>query len=190
MGTPSTRPLRGMGNRIRCGGISFRCDSSSAPMLSQMSFGVPTNESVTLIKPSKDKGAAVYSLLPEFCSIAKNIVAVSKRSMEGLALRDLEDRVKLMRRSICLFYKSVERGVTCKGPKTSVRRVVSTTGGTGVRRFVVSLPSKCSDFMKRQKAHLSNKRGREVSVTEMFLGGPPVLVLSRTADTLSGRDRH
>lgn len=188
--TPSTMRLGSIGNHIYCRSISFRCDSSRAAILSRMSVRVPTKGSITLINPSNNKGAAVYSLLPHFCSMANKHIAMSKRSVQSLALGDLEDRVNIIRRSICLFSNSVHSGVTCNGPSTARRRVVRTTGYTGVRSFVVRLPSRCSAFINRHNTELSNNRGRHVSVTHIFLGGPPVLVLSRTADTLSGRDRQ
>ncbi len=48
-----------------------------------------------------------------------------------------------------------------------------------------SFPSKCSARVRRNNAGISNKRGRHLYVTHTLLGGPGVLVLSSSADTIS-----
>ncbi len=182
--------LGSIGNSVRFGSIAFGCISRASSVLSRLSLRVPTNGGVTLINRSNNNGAAVYSLVPHFCRVLSNSLAVSNISVHSVGLGSLHSRVNIIRRSICLFSNDIHRGVRCKGPKTDSRRVVGTTGVTNTSRFVDALPSNCSACINRHNIGLSNKRGRHVDVTHIFLGGPPVLLLSRTADTLSGRDRH
>lgn len=145
---------------------------------------------MTLINRSKSKGDALISLLPHFCSISGKDVAVSKASIHSTALCSLHDLVKGIGRRTVLFGSAFFGGVSFKIRKTALRRIRRTTHVTGTRSFVVTDRSKCSAGVNSHNNGLSNKRHRHVDVTHTVLGGPPVLVLSRTASTLSARSRH
>lgn len=95
-----------------------------------------------------------------------------------------------MFRGICLFRSAIRGGVQFNEPSTDRSRVVTITGGTYYRSFVVTLPSNCRAAVNRKNSDLSNKRGRQVSVTETVLGSTPVIVLSRTATDISPRGRR
>lgn len=94
-----------------------------------------------------------------------------------------------MFRSIALFGASITRGVHLNGGNTASRRILITTGLTGYSRFIRGLTGNCSARVNRGNYGLSNNRHREVSVTHTFLGGTPVVLLSRTATSLSIRGR-
>lgn len=92
-------------------------------------------------------------------------------------------------RSARLFRSDVGGGLGVTGLSTASSRVVSTYGGTSIRSFVVDLPGNCSAVINRLNSALSNKRGRELKLTETFLRGTPLVLLSRPADGLSDLGR-
>lgn len=185
---PNTLRLGNLGSGVRFHSVRFSC-SNDHRIVSNVSFSVGHKRAITLIKPSKNNGSALDRLIPHFCSIATNSVLVSNISVHSCARRDLHTRVDIMSRSAILFGSAVRNGVTVNGTKTSRRRVIRTTQVTGTSYFVARTPRNCQAGVNSHNIGLSNNRQRHLSVTHTILGGPSVLVLSRTASTLSARDR-
>lgn len=119
-----------------------------------------------------------------------NRVSVSNRGVGGVGASSLHGGRDLMDRRARLFGSAVRGGVGVTSCGTAERRIRVTTGGTSVRSFVVALPGKCSAGMNRLNSLLSSNRGRHVNLTETFLYGSPVVVLSRPADGLSDLGRN
>ncbi len=189
----SSGPIRvsRFGNRVRCHGMAFGCGrSDTSGVLSGVRLAVPGNGVVTMIKPSNTNGAALISLLPHCCSAASKNVCVSKIGVGSCCPGSLVDLVKIIARRTVLFGSAVGGGVAFNVRGIPVRSIVHTTGVTGTRSFVRRARRNCRAGVKSHKNGLSKKRHRHVTVTHTMLGGPPVLVLSRTASTLSARDRE
>lgn len=186
---PGPGPLGKLRRRIRFGSVSFDC-SKGGRMLRRVGLAMPGNGAITLIKRSNSKGSALMSLLPHCRSIRRKAVAVSKIDVGSIHVSSLHDLVKGIGRRTVLFGSAFFGGVTFNIRGTAVRRIVRTTGVTGTRSFVVRGRSNCRAGVNSQNDGLSKNRHRHVDVTHTVLGGPPVLVLSRTASTLSARSRH
>lgn len=172
---------------IALGTIHFSC-SKGASILASYSLRITRKRGMTVMNTSKTKGAAIVRLVSHFCSIASNRILVNNRGVGSVTCRGLLGGVSVMFRGAFLAHSDMLRGVHVNDG-TALRRIQTTTGRTRVSSFVVSLPSKCSAGINDFNSHFSNKRGREVTVTHTVLGGTPVLVLSRTADTTSPRGR-
>lgn len=164
--------------------IGFEC-KAEREMLRSVSFAVGGNRGVTFIKRDNSKGAALSGLLLRLCRTRSNGVLVGSGGVRSVRVRALESGVTCVPRRAFLFDNSVFRGLALKLSSTAVSSVVRTSGGTRTRRFVGGLPLECRAELRRGKTGLSNNRERELTVTETVLGGPSVLVLSRTADGLS-----
>lgn len=182
-------PLRKVGSQVRFGSLSFDC-SNGHRILGRIGLVIPGKRAVTLINRSNSNGSALISLLPHCRSIRLNRVAVSNIGVGGFHVRSLHTLVKGIGRRTVLFGSAFFGGVTFNIRGTAVRRIIRTTGVTGTRSFVVRARLNCRAGVNSHNNGLSNKRHRHVDVTHTVLGGPPVLVLSRTASTLSARDRQ
>lgn len=168
----------------------FHCRPSNHGVLGLISLRIRPNDAITLINPANTNGAAVVGLLSHFCSITRNSIAVSNRSIHSIALRSLHQRVNIVLRSAFVFSNGIHRGVHCNGLSTASTRVRTTTGTIRTRRFVVSLPGKCSAIIRRHNSALSTNRHRLVTFTHILLTSPHVLVLSRTASGVSAHARR
>lgn len=159
-------------------------------MLGSVGLIVPGKGAVTLIKRDNDKGDAVLSLVPHCCSMRRNRILVSNVGIGSLTMRSLHRLVNGMGRRTVLFGTDFGSGVHFNGASTASRSVTGTTGVTGTCRFVAGSRRNFSAKVNSHNNELSKNRHRHIDVTHTVLGGPPVLVLSRTASTLSARDRH
>lgn len=169
--------------------ISFNC-APRRPILRSVALTVPGKGAVTLINTSKTNGSALTSLVTQFCSPARKGVLLSKLSLQRFSVDSMHREVTVIDRRAFVFGAAMHGGVTCKLDRIESRRICRTTHLTGTLRFVRSLPRGLRAILNSHKIELSNKRHRQVTVTETLLEGPRVLVLSRTADTLSSMSRQ
>lgn len=182
-GRPTT--VRRYRNIVTFRRMGFQCPKTARSILSSVSFITRPKGAATVVKDAKYNGSALIGLLPHFCSIANKRVALSKASVHGCALRSLQRRVKFMPRGKVLFSNAVTDGLHFKTRSTSSRRVQRTTRVTRTARFVSDGRSKCRDTVTRNKDGISNKRGRQLTVTETVTGGPGVCIFSSDFSTLS-----
>lgn len=68
-------------------------------------------------------------------------MAVNNVSVSGASPRALVSLCSMIFRSMALFSGAVARGVHVNGGSTASRRIVTTTGLTGMARFIRGLPS-------------------------------------------------
>lgn len=167
------------------GRMSFHCPNTSRSILRSVAFATGPNRAATVVKDAKDNGSALMGLVPHFCSIASNSVALSKISVHRMGRRRLQRGLKCIPRGKILFSKSVTSGVVFNGSRKDSSRVVRTTRVTRTARFVSAGPRGCGDPVSRKNSGMSNKRGRELSVTETVTGRPRMFVFSSDFSTLS-----
>lgn len=168
----------------------FHCGPRRSPVLHNISFAVGPKVLINIIKHDKSNGDALSGLLRKLCRPRSNQILISNFRIEDTSLDSLQRRVSIILRSSFVFGDSIIRGVALNGPSIDTRTIITTTRGTTTRNFVDSLPHNCRAGINRQNATLSKKRQRHVTLTQFFLSRTPVLVLSRTADTLSDRARR
>lgn len=90
--------MRGLRKGIRFRRMHFKCGRSGV-VVGSFSTSIGRNRGVTVINPAKTKGAAVVGLLVHFCSIGKNSVGVSKRSIQSFGEDRLHRVFKVILRS-------------------------------------------------------------------------------------------
>lgn len=180
---------RGLRNSIIFRGIYFDCSNGGA-ILSSVSLCTGPNRGVTFINSANTNGAAVAGLLGHFCRVRGKGVHCSKVGVRGVYGNSLHSSLSVILRSARLFANAVRSGVHCNGLSTARRRIMGTTGLTGTSSFVAELPSNCSAIVANSNTGLDRKRERLVTVTETTITSPPILILSRTADSVSAHARR
>ncbi len=181
------RGLRGVYSKFRfldTRGVGFSCSSSG--MLGKYDFGVSHYDVATVLNSDNTKGDAVFGLLLDLCSLRSNDVALGN---DVPISPSMEKVFSCIPRKGVVISNAVERGVTVTFPGTGRRMVRGTTTTTRVLSCVRDLPRNFSAILSRENTNLSRNRLREVTVTETLIDSTPVLLLSRTASTLSGPAR-
>lgn len=159
-------------------------------MLRSISLFTAPNRGVTFINAAKTKGAAVAGLVGHFCSVTSNGVECSNVGVGGVGGTSLHRSLNVILRSARLFATAIVRGVHCNGLSTASSRMCTTTHLTGTSAFVHRLPSNCGAMLANSNTGLDRNRHRLLTVTHTTVTSPPILVLSRTADSVSAHARH
>lgn len=156
--------------------------------ISNISFSVTRKRALNLINRSKYNGSAINERLINLRAPANNELFCRKGSVRGLSKGrggDIQARLRVIFRSPC----------SSLGPEGRVCRVLSrpvlcrkVSGGRAIRESisqllsVMKLPGR---ILKHCPRRFSNKRQREVKVTQTLSLGPEFLIYSRPIDTLS-----
>lgn len=162
---------------MRLGGVGGACNSCRTS--EGIGFKVRGNGLVNLLKPDKDKGAAVLQVVTNLRAPSDKRIVVSKGIMGSIPTD--RHKVKFMFRGCTLFhcvaicsgitFNLGIRGTSGGGVSTEIERLV---GLMKLRK----LRGECPD-------RLSNNREREITFTETLTPGPRILLLSRPFTTVS-----
>lgn len=162
---------------IRLGGVGGACKSCGTS--SGMDFNVRGKGLVNLLKPDKDKGAAVLHVVTNLRRPSDNRVVVSKEIIGSIPTD--RQNVKFIFRG-CTLFQCV---AICSGVTFNLG-IRGTSGGCVGREIVRlmrlvklgSLRGECPD-------RLSNNRERQITFTQTLTPGPRLLLLSRPFTTVS-----
>lgn len=173
---------RGLGS-VGFGSVAFGCSHSL--VLSGASLGVGGNSFITVANVSNVNGDALLGLLLNIFHIGNNGVRLTLRGNALPISGRAEGLFSCIPRNGVLLSNAVESGLAFVGRGTARDRVSRTIHVSYTSRFVGRLPRNLRAIVNRGKVKLSRKRIRELTVTHSVLSSSPVLLLSRTASTLS-----
>ncbi len=170
---------------MRLGGVAG--DFKALRILGNVSLRVKGNRMIDVMKPDKTKGAALLRVVKALSGPSDKDVIVSNTSIgrfDGGNLSSFHGQhVNFMFR----FRRLLPRFATLRGivVPTCVKRTSAgrTKRQTGRLLSFVKLSRHC----RRGPGRLSNKRGRQITITHTLVGQPTMIFTSRPSNDLSSR---
>lgn len=166
---------------MRFAGISGSCGSGL--VLQSVGVAFSSKRFITVVNSDKYKGAALLGVVGGLLPVSQKSVVVSKGSVHRVPSVGLEERVKCIMRRNKLFPRfAMGRGLRViprlrklrpRGQRRQVGRLLSVMGLS---------PGLCDGDCPYR---LSNKRHREIKITETFTASSSLVLVSRPFSTLS-----
>lgn len=146
---------------------------------SRIDFNVRGKGLITLLKPSKDKGAALLHVVTKLRAPGDNSVCVSKRHIGSIPTTG--QNVNFMFRGCTLFHCVA----ICSGMTFNLRLTGIPGGRVGGHIARLLRLAKLDKVRGHCPGRLSNKRHRQITFTHTLTPGPRMLLLSRPFTTVS-----
>lgn len=182
--------ITGVCSRVSCvrvRDIAFNCNERG--MVRSNSIQVGGNSFAIVSKVSNVKGDAFFGLLAKILAPRGNDVDIISNNGGCRVSGCVHPLFTCIPRKGVLVDNAVHSGVGLAGDATASSRILRTTGVDYTCSFVGRLPDNLSAILVRGNEKLSRKRVRHLTITETILSNTPIVLLSRTASTLSTRAR-
>lgn len=152
---------------------------SNGRIVPRLSLAVGGNRFLALLNPSNYNGAAILHLVTNLRAISSKHVVLSGRSVARIPTRG--HCIGAIFRDCTLFPRvAIFRGITFK---LHVRGAPTTRVAPHIVRTLQVIRLRA--FTRHGPRRLSNNRRRHITVTHTIIGGPHLLLLSRSLSTLS-----
>lgn len=161
--------------------IKFRTER----VLGKVSVRSGSGRLMKVVKPGKDKGSALLGYVCHVLGPSTNTICLSNRRLRSVDMGDSTEGVTIItRRGCCGFSFAMQRIILVKHtPRGGTLRQSGTGSCQVIRRTLGAM--RVSTFTSHAFSALSNKRRREIVLTETLTRRAPTLVLSRPAGRLS-----
>lgn len=184
------KPLKNVKGNVCYEDVSFHYSDDDTPVLSHVSFEIPTGKSIALVGPSGSGKTTICSLLPRFYDVTEGRVTIDGNDVRKLTLESLRSQIGLVSQDVYLFGGSIKDNIAYGKPDATMDEIVDAAKKANIHDFIMELPDKYDTFVGERGTRLSGGQKQRISIARVFLKNPPVLVLDEATSALDNESER
>lgn len=175
---------------VRTEDVEFSYDYTRRPALRDVSFTVPSGQTVALVGPSGAGKTTAAHLLMRFWDPQHGDIRMSEHDLREFELNDLRRRMALVAQDTYLFNASLRDNLLVAKPDATDGDLRQTVEMAGLADFVDSLPDGLDTVVGERGARLSGGQRQRVAIGRAFLKDSPILVLDEATSHLDATNER
>lgn len=184
------KPLKNVKGNVCYEDVSFHYSDDDTPVLSHVSFEIPTGKSIALVGPSGSGKTTICSLLPRFYDVMEGRVTIDGNDVRKLTLESLRSQIGLVSQDVYLFGGSIKDNIAYGKPEATMEEIVDAAKKANIHDFIMELPDKYDTFVGERGTRLSGGQKQRISIARVFLKNPPVLILDEATSALDNESER
>lgn len=184
------KPLKNVKGNVCYEDVSFHYSDDDTPVLSHVSFEIPTGKSIALVGPSGSGKTTICSLLPRFYDVTEGRVTIDGNDVRKLTLESLRSQIGLVSQDVYLFGGSIKDNIAYGKPDATMDEIVDAAKKANIHDFIMELPDKYDTFVGERGTRLSGGQKQRISIARVFLKNPPVLILDEATSALDNESER
>ncbi|HET9122722.1 MAG TPA: lipid A export permease/ATP-binding protein MsbA [Acidiferrobacteraceae bacterium] len=172
--------------------VGFRYDSSTGPVLADISFTVAAGTTVAIVGASGSGKSTLVHLLPRLYQASGGHIYLDGVDIQELTLTSLRAQIAVVGQDTILFDDTVRNNVLY-GQKQEVPepRLWEALAAAHALEFVRALPDGLETRVGERGVRLSGGQRQRLAIARAFLKDAPVLILDEATSALdSESERH
>lgn len=184
------KPLKNVKGNVCYEDVSFHYSDDDTPVLSHVSFEIPSGKSIALVGPSGSGKTTICSLLPRFYDVTEGRVTIDGNDVRKLTLESLRSQIGLVSQDVYLFGGSIKDNIAYGKPDATMDEIVDAAKKANIHDFIMELPDKYDTFVGERGTRLSGGQKQRISIARVFLKNPPVLILDEATSALDNESER
>nr|WP_294491305.1 ABC transporter ATP-binding protein [uncultured Mediterraneibacter sp.] len=187
---PDARPLENVEGHVRYDDVSFHYSDDDAPVLSHVSFEIPSGKSIALVGPSGSGKTTICSLLPRFYDVTGGKITIDGQDVRTLSLKSLRSQIGMVQQDVYLFSGTIRENIAYGKPGASMDEIIEAAKRANIHDFIEELPDGYETFVGERGARLSGGQKQRISIARVFLKNPPILILDEATSALDNESER
>ena len=175
-------PLSSRAPSIEFVDVTFGYDPDR-PVLTNLSFRVPSGQSLALVGPSGSGKSTIVKLLFRFYEPTSGSILVDGRPITEISIESLRDRLSLVSQEIYLFDATVATNIAA-GRQSADRAEVERAADLAQASFIRELPDGFDSEIGERGIKLSHGQKQRLSIARAILRDASVLILDEPTSAL------
>jgi ATP-binding cassette, subfamily B, heavy metal transporter len=180
---PGSVPLRAGKGEIVFDRVNFAYDLGR-PILSDLSFRVPSGNTVAIVGPSGAGKSTISRLLFRFYDVGSGRILIDGQDIAQVTQKSLRAAIGMVPQDTVLFNDTVRYNIRYGRPEASDADVEEAARLAQVHAFVISLPKGYGTLVGERGLKLSGGEKQRVAIARTILKSPPILILDEATSAL------
>ena len=187
---PDAVPLENVKGRVCYEDVSFHYSDDDTPVLSHVSFEIPSGKSIALVGPSGSGKTTICSLLPRFYDVTGGRITVDGKDVRSLTLKSLRSQIGMVQQDVYLFCGTIRDNIAYGRPGASQQEIEDAAKRANIDDFIISLPDGYDTYVGERGTRLSGGQKQRISIARVFLKNPPILILDEATSALDNESER
>ncbi len=187
---PDARPLDNVKGHVCYEDVSFHYSDDDTPVLSHVSFEIPSGRSIALVGPSGSGKTTICSLLPRFYDVTGGRITIDGKDVRSLSLQSLRSQIGMVQQDVYLFAGTIRENIAYGKPDASMDEIIEAAKRANIHDFIEELPDGYDTCVGERGARLSGGQKQRISIARVFLKNPPILILDEATSALDNESER
>ena len=154
------------------------------PVLDDISFEVPTGQTVAVVGPSGAGKTTVAHLMLRFWDPSRGTVRMNGHDLREYGLEALRDRIALVSQDTYLFNETLRANILMARPTASDHELAEAVSRASLTQFVETVQDGLDTRVGERGVRLSGGQRQRVAIARAFLKDAPILILDEATSHL------
>ncbi|MFI4954849.1 MAG: lipid A export permease/ATP-binding protein MsbA [Gammaproteobacteria bacterium] len=171
--------------------VSFTYQSSSVPVLDNITFEVKPGQRIALLGRSGAGKSTIINLLTGFYTNYQGIISIDGHSLREFNLATLRKQFAVVSQHITLFNDTIANNITYGGDIIDQRRLYDAARAAHALEFIEMLPDGFSSMVGENGVLLSGGQRQRLAIARAIYKDAPILILDEATSALDTEsERH
>ncbi|WP_046176422.1 ABC transporter ATP-binding protein [Domibacillus indicus] len=162
--------------------VTFKYEDE--PVLSDITFGVKTGQTVAIVGPTGAGKSTIVNLLCRFYDADSGEVIVEGRDVKDWNVRSLRKHTAMVMQDIFLFSDTIEGNIAYGMPDATLEQVKDAAKKAEAHGFISKLPEGYDTIIGERGVGLSGGQRQRISLARALLKDAPILILDDTTSAV------
>ncbi|WP_038214497.1 ABCB family ABC transporter ATP-binding protein/permease [Xenophilus azovorans] len=187
--TPGAGPLAPPDWTVRFDHVDFAYEPAR-PILRDLSFEIPSGETVAVVGPSGSGKSTLGRLLYRFYDIQGGSISIGGRDIRTVTQASLRAAIGIVPQDTVLFNDTIAYNIAYGRPDATHEEVVAAAKAARIHDFIAGLPLGYGTTVGERGLKLSGGEKQRVAVARTLLKNPPVLIFDEATSALDSANER
>jgi ATP-binding cassette subfamily B protein len=182
-GATDLRPMRG---QVGFEGVGFAY-GKNPPLLADLSFSVPSGNTLAIVGPSGSGKSTIINLIPRFYDATSGRVLVDGVDVRDLTLASLRSQIGMVMQETFLFNMTVRENIKYGRAEASDEEMFAAARAANAHDFIMEMPQGYDTLIGEKGVRLSGGQRQRIAIARAIVVDPRILILDEATSAVDTR---